>query len=149
MLAHGFGSDSTPDVIGIALSGSLAHQDSATHTIVTAAEHQAAASDSVMVIVAGTGSGPGSAQGGPPPAGSSPMTAAQVTSQVDSVSGAQVVQDAVPGALFLDQQVLADKGVSPGKITDAFAGVKTPPPAPKGVMDQAFPAFSITFARYC
>jgi hypothetical protein len=77
------------------------------------------------------------------------LTADQVTTQVDAATGASVVKDAVPGALFLDDQVLTAKGISPGKITDALAAVKTPPPSPSKVMNQAFPAFSITFARYC
>lgn len=141
LLAKGFGSDDTPDILAVVLDRTGVHAlDAQTRAIVESATR--AAGGSVMVVVAGTGD-----------AGESMTTdyvpAQEVVGQIEQQLGAPVVAEAVPGGLFLDQDVLESKGITAGKVVTALNGVRGPPPGRELLMDQAFPAFSITFARYC
>jgi hypothetical protein len=58
-----------------------------------------------------------------------------------------VVQAAVPGGLFLDQQVLADEDISPQTVVTVLLGLHAPGGGP--LLADAFPGFAVSFARYC
>ena len=140
MLSENFGSDNQTDLIGVTLDGSRPSiADAELQAIVKAAT--AASGGSLTVAVAGTGSATAP--------GKDAVTAMSVVLQVqDTVGAPGVVETAVPGGLFLNQQVLSDRGLPAGEIVDALADTtneKTGQP----LMLDAYPAFSVSFARYC
>jgi hypothetical protein len=146
MLAAGYGRDATPDLLAVTLDGSPAAMDRATKSIVEAA--RAATGGSVAVAVVGTGWSPTEAE----TAASTPgqlqtVNAGEVVKEVERSAGAPVVEAAVPGALFLDQTVLADRSISDGRIVEALGSMTVPGGGP--LFADAFPAFAISFARYC
>ena len=139
MLGKDFGHDGTTDLIGVTLNGSLPSATEAQlQAIVQAAT--AASGGSLTIAIAGTGRSAGQ--------GKDAVTARSVVQQVQEDVGAPVVETAVPGGLFLDQQVLSDKGLPAGKAVDALAKV-TDTKSDQPLMLDAYPAFSISFARYC
>ena len=96
---------------------------------------------SLTVAIAGTGSAAAP--------GKDAVTAKSVVLQVqDKVGAPGVVETAVPGGLFLNQQILSDRGLPAGKIVDALAGATDGKSGQPLVLD-AYPAFSVSFARFC
>lgn len=136
MIAQGFGDDETPDLLAVTLEGNPASMDAATRDILENAA--LAAHGSLASAVVATGSAT--------PVGAPTIAAKEIADRVDRAAGADAVLAAVPGGLFLDQQVLAANSISDGKIVDALAAV--PGPAGK-VFSDTFPAFAISFSRYC
>ena len=116
ILATGYGKDSVPDVLGVALHSSVAHMDEQLKAIVQAA--QKASGGSVVVAVAGTGSAAAAN------ASTSENPSSMISTVEKRVKGTEpVVQAAVPGGLFLDQQVLADEDISPQTVVTALLGL--------------------------
>jgi hypothetical protein len=140
MLGRDFGHDETTDLIGVTLNGSVPSATEAQlQAIVQAAT--AASGGSLTIAIAGTG------RAAVP--GKDAATGRSVVQQVQEDVGAPgVVETAVPGGLFLDQQVLSDRGLPAGKVVDALAKV-TDTKSNQPLMLDAYPAFSISFARYC
>jgi hypothetical protein len=140
LIDSGLGLGPVPDLLGVALSGGVGKMDAATTKIVSQAE--AATHGRTLVVVAGTGSTSGA------PTGPGTLPAAGVMQQVERAVGApDAVQAAVPGGLFLNDSVMTARSISGGRFVQALAGVKAPDG--KQVMSQTWPAFSISFARYC
>ncbi len=138
MLSEGFGSDPKPDLMAVVLHGSISRMDSETARLAAAASK--VSHGSTMIVVAGTGSPTGLAK--------QASSAQEIASQVDSAIGAPgVVQAAVPGGLFLDQSIMAQKGIAGGRFVQALAQVKGADG--RTLMAETFPSFSISFARYC
>ena len=144
LLAQGFGRDDVPDILAVVLDGSVGSMDRRTHELVAAAER--ASGGSVVVAIAGTGSGAGAEAGsttGPR------IRASDVVSQVDdAVPGdPNVVAGVVAGGLFLDQRVLAQEGISGDAAVQALLKVTAPDGTP--VFEDAFQGFAVSFERYC
>jgi len=140
ILATGYGKDSVPDVLGVALHSSVAHMDEQLKAIVQAA--QKASGGSVVVAVAGTGSAAAAN------ASTSENPSSMISTVEKRVKGTEpVVQAAVPGGLFLDQQVLADEDISPQTVVTALLGLHASGGGP--LLADAFPGFAVSFARYC
>jgi len=144
LLAEGFGHDDVPDILAVVLDGSVGSMDRRTHELVAAAER--ASGGSVVVAIAGTGSGAGAEAGstnGPR------ILASDVVSQVDdAVPGdPDVVAGVVPGGLFLDQRVLAQEGISGDAAVQALLKVTASGGA--RVFEDAFQGFAVSFERYC
>jgi hypothetical protein len=138
LLSAGYGADPTPDVLGVVLHGSIAAMDDRTREIVSAVRSTGA---SATYALTATGSR----------VRSGPATgAAVVASQVDgAVGGADpIVAAEVPGGLFLDQSVLAQRGLSSNAVVDAMLQMR-PPPGDEKLFADAFPGFAVSFARYC
>ena len=57
-----------------------------------------------------------------------------------------IVEAAVPGGLFLDQDVLAADGLSSGAVVGPMLGMTE---GGRKVFTDAFPGFAVSFARYC
>lgn len=139
-LATGFGRDEVPDVLAIVLRGSIGSMDRWTREVVAAATR--ASGSSVVVAVAGTGgTGPLRNPVGP--------TVSEVVAQVEAgvTGGGNLVAGAVAGGLFLDQDVLAQGGISGDAAVQALLRVTGPNGTP--LMADAFQRFAVSFARYC
>jgi hypothetical protein len=137
-LASGYGSDATPDVLGVALEGGIARLDRITREIVRLA--QDVTGGRTLVVVAGTGTWERSRLAVPDDAA------------VDAVEGsvpgdAPVVEAVVPGGLFLDQEVLRRQQVTGQVAVDAL--LQTEAPDGERMMADAFQGFAVSFARYC
>jgi hypothetical protein len=138
VLAHGFGRDDAPDILGVVLAGPGA--DARIGQIVELARQ--ASGGSLLVVVAGTGIN-----------GVDPSTAevsgSNVVQQVeDLVEGdAPIVDTAVAGGLFLDQATLASEQLSGDAAVQALLRVTTPDG--QRMMADAFQGFAVSFARYC
>jgi hypothetical protein len=61
-------------------------------------------------------------------------------------SSSPIVEAAVPGGLFLDQDVLASDGLSSGAVVGPMLGMTD---RGRKVFADAFPGFAVSFARYC
>ncbi len=139
-LAAGFGRDEVPDLLAVVLGGSVGSMDRWTRELVAAATR--ASGGSVVVVVAGTGaSGALRNSAGP--------TVSEVVAQVEAgvTGGGNVVAGAVAGGLFLDQDVLADGGISGDAAVQALLKATGPEGTP--LMADAFQGFAVSFARYC
>lgn len=139
MLARGFGRDDVPDILAVVLDGSVTSMDERLRELVRSARH--AAHGSVVVAVAGTGTAPAPTR--------ESLRSSQIVSQVEAdVPGeAAVIDGAVPGGLFLDQQTLSAEGITGQVVVDALLSLSRPDGRP--IMADAFQGFAVSFARYC
>lgn len=136
MLASGYGRDDVVDLLGITLSGSVSEMDRATGEIATAVE--AAVPEAALVVTA-TGSSVTVAD----------LRGKEVGRQVESLLSVDqdLVQATAPGGLFLDQDVIADEGISEDEILAALKRV-TDTSSAQAFAD-VFPAIAVSFGRYC
>ena len=119
---------------------SIKHMDDSLRTIVDAAER--ASGGSVAIAVAGTGAAAAAN------ASTSEDPSSMISTVEQRVKGTErVVQAAVPGGLFLDQQTLQAEDISPQTVVTTMLGLKSPSGRP--LLADAFPGFAISFARYC
>lgn len=136
LLGTGFGADPVPDVLGVALRGTVPQLDRWTRRIV--ASVRSATDGAALVVVAGTGS----ARGPGIPAGS-------IVGEVErTIPGTDpVVTGVAAGGLFLDQAVLTERGITGQVVVDALLGTRGPDGG--RMFADAFQGFAVTFARYC
>ncbi|MDQ3954030.1 MAG: alkaline phosphatase family protein [Actinomycetota bacterium] len=139
VLGRGYGTDDTPDLLGVAVEGDVPAVDADLQLIVAAAEE--ASDGSVAIAVAGTGSGVD--------AGDTRTTDDDVVAAIESaVPGPEeVVEGTAAGGLFLDQKVLEDTGITEDEILRALQEVEGPDG--ERLMSDAFPAIAVFFSRYC
>ena len=136
----GFGNDDVPDIFGIVMGGSIRAMDASLRAIVQAATR--VSGNSVAVVVAGTGS---ATTGGS--AGGTQGPSSLISTVERTVPGSEpVVQSAVAGGLFLDQQTLADGNLSPQSVVQALLRIRADG---QPLLADAFPSFAISFAKYC
>jgi hypothetical protein len=137
-LSTGYGADDVPDVIGVVMEGSIRSLDARTRRIVNAA--RLATEDSVLVVVAGTGSLEGSRAAVP--------DSVLVRAVDAAVPGdASAVAATVPGGIFLDQATLVESQVSGQVAVEALLGVTGPDG--RKMMADAFQGYAVSFERYC
>jgi hypothetical protein len=134
LLADGYGADATPDVIGIALEGSVGRQDAETAAIVARVR---ASGLPATFVVAGTGSR----------APAATVPAATVAAQVNAALGADVVARAGSDGLFLDRAAMVADDVSTDDVATALRALEGPDGT--SLFADAFPAFAVSFSRYC
>lgn len=137
---EGFGDDDVPDLMVVALEGSLRDMDAGLGRVLGAARQ--VAGDSLTVVVTATGSLA-------PDEDEDSLDASQIVQQVESSVGASqpVVEAAAPGGLYLDQRTLAKLSIPEDDVLAALKAVK----ADDGtrLFGDAFPAIAVSFARYC
>ncbi|GIU99391.1 MAG: hypothetical protein KatS3mg014_1007 [Actinomycetota bacterium] len=126
-----------PDVLGVALQGSIGRLDRWTGRIVTSA--RAATRGALLVVVAGTGS----AATGHPASAEALLPAVEAAVPGET---AVVAADA-PGGLFLDQAALTELGITGQAAVDALLALRAP--GDGRMFADAFQGFAVTFARYC
>ena len=132
MLRQGFGADVVPDVIGVALGGSLTAMMHATTAIATAVR---AADVPAAFVLAGTGQASRGAPGG------------SIAETVDAAIGAPVVTTTVAGGVFLDQAVMAANDVTSDDVVRVMDAMKAKDGS--ALFADAYPGFAISFSRYC
>ena len=137
MLRSGFGDDDVPDLLAVALEGEPAFVDEQLGRIASLATGDGSASVSLVVT----------ATGGHPPAGD--MDADEIARLVEeAVPGRhRVVEAAVPGGLYLDQETLVKGEITEDDVLKPFRGLEGSDGRP--LLADAFPAIAVSFARYC
>lgn len=135
LLADGYGSDDTPDLLAVVMAGQVRAMDRALARLVTSAEETSGGRALVVVTATGSEAGPGA------------VPASAVEAGVERKVGRDVIEAASPGGLFLDQDVLASTGLSEDPVIEALGGLR----APNGtaLLADVFPQVAVTFARYC
>lgn len=138
LLRQDFGDDEVPDLVAVALDGAIGDMDEELGKIVAAARRT---TDAVSIVVTASGS--------TAPPGAEDMTGAEVAESIEGELGAarSVVEAAVPGGLFLDQETLAQAEISDDEVLRALRELR----GPDGdkIFADVFPAIAVSFARYC
>jgi hypothetical protein len=131
------GNDGVADVVGVVLDGDVAWLDRATARIADAAARSTGGR--ALVVVAGTGD-------------VATLTAVDAEPLIDVAAadlpgGRAIVEDAVAGGVFLDQDVLADQGATGHAVVDAMLSLEDG--SGRRLVRDAFQGFAVSFARYC
>jgi hypothetical protein len=134
LLGRGYGADATTDLIGVVLGGPVRAMDARTGAIVTAVR---ASGVPATFVIAGTGAG----------APHATVAAAAVAAGVDEVLDAEVVAAAGSDGLFLDRRTMAETGITTDDVSTSMRALKTASGGP--LLADAFPAFAVSFSRYC
>lgn len=130
--------DEVPDLLGVALQGSVTQMDAELGRLWRAA--RAAAGDDLVLVLAGTGSAE--------PAGSNVDGSALLRRLERAVPGdRRVIEGVGPGEVFIDQDVLAERKISDDVILEALMDMQ----ARSGdqLFADVFPSVTVTFGRYC
>jgi Type I phosphodiesterase / nucleotide pyrophosphatase len=140
LLRSGYGRDALPDLLVVASSGSERRLDTMLEHVVRAAEDTTRGS--LLTVVTATGDDR-------PPEGEDPIPASLLVRGLDQSLGAEtsVVEAAIPGGLFLDQDVLADQGIASDRVVHALLEVTGP--SGSSLVADAFPAIAVTLGEYC
>jgi hypothetical protein len=134
LLADGYGADAAPDMLGVVLDGPLETMDRRAGAIVD--EVLATVPDATVVVTA-TGSF------GWPHA----VPGLSIARRLDAAVGAPVVSATGSDGVFLDPAVVTSRGISSDEVATALRGLLGADERPL-VLD-AYPSFSVAFARYC
>jgi hypothetical protein len=134
ILGTGYGSDRTTDLMVVALDGSVEDVDDALAGLVETGRE--VAGDTLTVVIAGTGS----------VRAEDPFPVAQVENRVEGTVGANVVEATALGGLFLDQEVLAQEGLSRDRVLQALRELEVDG---RPLFADAFPGLAVSLARYC
>lgn len=135
-LENGYGNDRVPDLLSVSLSGSIDEMDRTTGALVKAVEE---AVEEAAVVVTASGSSVRFAD----------LDGEEIAGEVESILGSDrsVVQAATPGGLFLDQRVIADRGIADDRILEAMSNVRDI--AGRRAFADVFPAIAVSFGRFC
>jgi hypothetical protein len=140
LLRAGYGADGVPDLLVVAMDGSIPRMDAALGRVVRAARRIVGGSVSVVVTATGSMGGP-SAEG--------EVLAHRLREEVEgalSVTG-PVIKGVALGGFFLNQRALVDTGVTAEDVLRELRAL----PARRGgrLLADAFPGIAVTLARYC
>jgi hypothetical protein len=137
-LESGYGADAVPDLLGVVLRGGIQRLDRSTREIVRSAER--ATDSSVLVVIAGTGTGERHRLAIP--------DATIVDAVEDAVPGTRrVVEATAAGGVYLDQAVLTETAVTGRVAADAMLDLTGS--NGETIMVDAFQGFAVSFSRYC
>ena len=131
---RGYGADDTTDLLGVTLDDAPSRAMEQTRLLIASVLE--AVPDATIVVTATGGAPERDAT-----IGSDAFAAA-----VEEAIGAPVVADVAPGGLFVDQDVVAERNISTQRIVEAMRSVRA---AGDPVLADAFPAFAVSFGRYC
>ncbi len=136
LLGTDYGSDSTPDLLGVVLEGRTRAMDGALRKVVEAASK--AAGGSLTTVVTATG----------PRAKQTPIPALRMEDAVEGrVPGRKpIVEATVAGGLFLDQEAMAQRQLPQERVVSALRSTRV---GGRRIFADAFPKIAVTFARYC
>lgn len=135
----GFGADSEPDVLAVSLQGPLAALDAQLPPLISAAERASGGSAAVVV----TATGPGRYND------SGVVDGESVKRRLEEAipQSRDLVEAVAPGGLFIDQDALADLGLSDDVVLEAALELRGTGDAP--IFEDVFPSLAVTFGRYC
>ena len=138
LLRKGYGRDEGTDLLAVTMQGDVSDLERATERLIESADE--ATSGDVLYLIASlpTGNPPGS------PAATSPSSAA---AQIESEVGAPVIEAIAGGGFFLDQEVIANEGITEDAILAAMDEIRTSDG--QRVFADRFSGVAVTFARYC
>jgi hypothetical protein len=137
LLASGYGSDATPDLLAVTLQGGVRSLDLALGRILVAAKR--ASGGSFVMAVTSTTSAWSDESGG--------FSVSDLEADVEATVGADVIEASTSGGFFLDQEEMTRSELSDDRVVSALRAVEDR----KGtrVFADVFPAIAVTFARYC
>jgi hypothetical protein len=125
VLRTGYGDDEVPDLLAVVITGDPSEMDVQLAALEAAARR--AADGSALLVFTATG----------------PLVPDSAARDLrSSVAEHDVIEEAVPGGLFLDQRRLADGDVTEDDIVDSIRD------AARGAVD-VFSETAITFSKYC
>lgn len=136
LMRTGYGSDSTPDLLGVVLEGRMRAMDQALRRVVAAAKR--AAGGYLTTVVTATG----------PKGGAGLIPASRIRAAIERGAPGtdSVVDGLVAGGLFLDQHALATKKLPQEDLVGALLDLRL---GGKRIFADAFSKIAVTFARYC
>ncbi|MFN2586767.1 MAG: hypothetical protein ABR613_01430 [Actinomycetota bacterium] len=135
LLQSKFGRDEVPDLAVIAVEGGVERLDATVRSV--ALEAKQVTGGSAAFVFTATGS-----------TGDDEAVAAEsVPGMIPGADAASLVDEVVPGGLFLDQEALARRRVSEDEVLRALAQVRAPEGGP--LFADVFPAIAVAFGRYC
>jgi hypothetical protein len=139
VLRSGYGADRVPDLLAVAMEGSIQQLDAALIHVLRVARR--AAGGSLAMVVAATGSTSGSEK--------RDLAAGRLRKELERAlpAPAPVVQDVAVGGLFLDQRALADTGITAEVVLRQLRGLTGPDG--RSLFVDAFPGIAVTLSRYC
>ena len=133
--SSGFGADPVPDILAVTLDAGNVDGPKLVATLSRTAHSSSDGKEAVVVI-------------GLPSARTSgtvvPTT--ELTRQVDQKTAPGVVERIVPGGLFLDQDVIADQGITKDQVVAALRDLRV---EGSPVFADVFPGIAVSFARFC
>ncbi len=136
LLEQGYGDDDSPDLLGVALDGSLSEMDAAVGELVDAA--RMGSGGKALIVVTSMGS-------------AQPLHDAlswqQVEARVERQTGKRMVEATALGGMFVDQDVLARSGITEDALLDALRGLRGP--AASRLMADVFSGIAVTFGEFC
>lgn len=136
LLDDGYGGGGAPDLLGVTLGGPAQRAEARTRAIVGSVF--AAVPEATVVVTTTGAGGNASAEVIPSP---------RFASAVEAAIGAPVVAEVTTGGIFLDAEVVTAQGLSTQRIVEAMSAVRTDAGTP--LLADAFPAFAVSFGRYC
>lgn len=136
LLDDGYGGGGAPDLLGVTLDAPTRPSEARTRAIVEAVFARV---PEATVVVTTTG------PGGDPSAAVAPSS--RFASAVEAAIGAPVVAEVATGGVYVDAEVVTAQGLSTQRIVEAMSAVRTDAGTP--LLADAFPAFAVSFGRYC
>jgi hypothetical protein len=138
LLKDGYGEDSIPDLLAVALERPIPQMDDITFEIIQAALDKVG-EESVLIAFSATGSA----------AGEGALASGAVTRKVDSTipGSTEVVSAGAPGGLYLDQDVVAKEALDDDAVLSALENVRDA--SGTRIFKDVFPAIAVSFGRYC
>jgi hypothetical protein len=137
---EGFGKDSTTDLAGVVLSGTLSQLDSALPRLIRHAKDVSRGSATIVVTATGH-----SSTGDNGPVVDADAIGRRLERAVDAPE--PVIEALVPGGVYLDQRVLARIKLSDDIVLSELSRMRSR--TGDRLMSDVFPAIAITFGRYC
>jgi hypothetical protein len=134
VLRNGYGADRATDLLVVALDGSQIDTDDAVMRLLETGRE--IAGDALTVVVVGTGS----------VRADDALPVTEVESRVEEAVGADAVEATALGGLFLNQEVLAEEGLSRDRVLQAFRGVRADG---RAMFADAFPGLAVSLGMYC
>lgn len=135
-MLQGFGDGGAPDLLGIALEGSVRQLDTWTEQIAAAISNEAGGTVAFLVAATGSIDGDGAL-----------ILAQQLLSEIETPLNAPVVAAETPGGFFLDRAVQSKVQLSADDVAAEMKRLR----APDGrvLFADAYASYAVALARYC
>jgi hypothetical protein len=137
LLGSGYGEDTTIDLLGVAMEGPIPRLDRALGRLLTAAGR--VSDGSFTVALAGA---PASV-----PEDRRRVYADELAGEMELQLGADVIEEAGPDGVFLDQDAMTRNDLTDDRVVAALRDLGDAQ-GERAFLD-VFPAIAVTFARYC
>lgn len=136
LLKSSLGDDAVPDLLAISLEGDSPDARDVV-TELAQAGHRVTNGHAAIVAIGVPAS---------TTTGGHELSVRDVVGQIEEATAAGVVEQAVPGGLFLDQQVLVKRGITKDQVVRALQRVVVDA---QPAFADAFPGIAVSFARFC